>query len=83
MKWLIGAILCCASLAGADEATTYEKVRDARGHAVYRFKKAFVVEGKKPDAFILLPRSFVGYDDPALELPLSTRIHEATTHEPF
>jgi hypothetical protein len=86
-KWLLLALVAAPGLAVADEhCRDQSKVtltRGSHGEKIYRFDCAFEVKGKLPEALILLSRSPVGYDEPALELPLSQRIDQATRNEPF
>ena len=80
---VLAALVAAPFVARADDTQQIRLERGPRGDKRYVFLKPLEVRAHVPQALILLNRSNVGYDDPALGLEMTPRIHQATTHDPF
>jgi hypothetical protein len=70
--------------AHADEPGPRIQIISRNGQRTYVVKDAIVVEGERPNAFVLLERARLRYDDPLLSPPpLLEKIVAAASHHPF
>jgi hypothetical protein len=69
----------------ANAAPKVKVERSASGQKIFRIQESIVVEGKiqKPNAFYILERSSIDYDDESLKKDFLPKILQATSSSPF
>ena len=90
---LIAFVALAPGLAAAQDAAPPAKAaapkvkveRSASGQKIFRIQESIVVEGKiqKPNAFYILERSSIDYDDESLKKDFLPKILQATSNSPF